>query len=218
MAKLMDIKGYWNIAYGWNFNDKDMWEGQILLQDDGWFEGIVVDPNSSYKEDRFIFGVYYPEKIIELFKLTPHDISNPFVFHGKRGTKGYDGQFEIIGLFGSTPNGNCHIITRYAETVKQGMDEESQKLEAKIQRYKDNIMDETGKDFYENTIAMRKTMVESVLRNYEGRGFTQEEINKLSEEFKPVNDRVIQSTKEEAKKFIKRMSDTTFDDDDDLPF
>jgi len=39
-------------------------EGQILLQDDGWFEGIVVDPSSSYTEDRFIFDVYYLEKVV----------------------------------------------------------------------------------------------------------------------------------------------------------
>ena len=56
MAKLMDIKGYWDMSYGYDFNDNDMWEGKILLDDDGWFEGTVVDPNSSYTEDRFIFG------------------------------------------------------------------------------------------------------------------------------------------------------------------
>ena len=218
MAKLMDIKGYWNMAYGWDFNDKDMWEGQILLQDDGWFEGIVVDPNSSYKEDRFIFGVYHPEKVVELFKFTPISVSAPFVFHGKRDAKGYDGQFETIGLFGTMPCGNSHIITQYAETVRQGIDEESQKLEAKIQRYKDSIMDEPGKEFYENSIAMRRTMVESILRNYEGRGFTQDEIDELRGEFEPVNDRVMQSTEEEVKKLVKKMPDTMFDDDDELPF
>ena len=84
MAKLMDIKGYWDMSGSFNFNDNDMWEGKILLNDDGWFEGIVVDPNSSYTEDRFIFGVYHPEKVIELFKFTPIDVSAPFVFHGKR--------------------------------------------------------------------------------------------------------------------------------------
>ena len=90
------------------------------------------------------------------------------------------------------PCGNSHIITQYAKTVRQGIDEESQKLEAKIQRYKDSIMDEPGKEFYENSIAMRRTMVESILRNYEGKGFTQEEIDELREEFEPVNDRVMQ--------------------------
>ena len=91
MSMLKDIKGYWNVGYSYDFNDVNMWEGQILLEEDGWFEGIVVDPKSSYTEDRFIFGVYHPDKVIELFKLTPINISSFFVFHGKKSEKGYDG-------------------------------------------------------------------------------------------------------------------------------
>lgn len=37
MRKLMDIKGYWDTTYGYGFNDKNMWEGQILLDDDVFF-------------------------------------------------------------------------------------------------------------------------------------------------------------------------------------
>ncbi len=217
MAKLMDIKGYWNMAHGWDFNDKDMWEGQILLQDDGWFEGVAVDPNSSYQEDRFIFGVYHPGKVIQLYKFTPINVSAPFVFNGTRDVKGYEGQFGTIGLLGTTPCGNCHIITQYVETVRKSIDEETQKLEVRIQRYKDSIMDETGKKFYENSIAIRKVMVESILRNYEGRGFTQEEIDELRADFEPVNERIMQETEEEVRGRVRKMPDT-IDDDEDLPF
>lgn len=218
MAKLMDIKGYWNMSYGYNFNDNDMWEGQILLQDDGWFEGIVVDPNSSYTEDRFIFGVYYPEKVVELFKFTPLNISAPFVFHGIRDAKGYEGQFETIGLFGTMPCGNSHIITQYAEVARGNVNEEAKVLEAKIQRYKSSIMDKSGQEFYDNTIAIRKTMTQSVLKDYEGQGFTSEEIDELREEFEPVVERVIQTTKEDVKRLVKKMQKKSFDEDEDLPF
>ena len=47
MAKLIDIKGYWNMANDWTFDEKNVWQGQILLQEDGWFEGVVVDPHRS---------------------------------------------------------------------------------------------------------------------------------------------------------------------------
>lgn len=191
MGKLNDIKGYWDASYTYDFNDNDMWEGKILLEDDGWFEGIVVDPYSSYTEDRFIFGVYHPEKVIELFKFTPTSISSPFVFHGKRDAKGYDGEFEIIGLFGPTPYGVSHIITQDAEVVRGNVDAEVEELKAKIQRYKDSIMDEVGKSFYDNSIAMRNSMCQIILRNYEGRGFTAEETQKIMEECQPVNDRVM---------------------------
>lgn len=218
MGKLNDIKGYWDMSYNYDFNDNDMWEGKILLEEDGWFEGIVVDPNSSYKEDRFIFGVYHPTKVIELFKFTPINISSPFVFHGKRDAKGYEGQFETIGLFGPTPCGVSHIITQDAELTRGNIDLEVQELQAKIQRYKDSIMDEIGKSFYDNSIAMRNSMCQIILRNYEGRGFTAEESEKIMEECQPVNDRVAQATVEEAKRLVKTMPKNSFSDDDDLPF
>ena len=218
MSKLNDLKGYWDMSYNYNFNDNDMWEGKILLEDDGWFEGIVVDPNSSYKEDRFIFGVYHQGKIIELFKFTPINVSAPFVFHGTRDAKGYDGQFETIGLFGSMPCGVSHLITQDAELVRGNVDSEKAELEAKIQRYKNSIMDEVGKEFYNNSIAMRNSMCQIILRNYEGRGFSSEESQKIMEECQPVNDRVIDATEQEVKRLVKKMPKDLFDNDDDLPF
>ena len=215
MAKLNDIKGYWDTSYGCDFNYNDMWEGKILLEEDGWFEGIVVDPNSFYKKDRFIFGVYYPNKVIELFKCTPIDVSAPFVFHGTRDVTGYDGTFESIGLLGSTPCGVSRIITRDAEFARENVDSEIDELKSRIQRYKDNTMDELGKIFYDNYIAIRKSMCQIVLRNFEGRGFTAEECQQIMEECQPVNDRVMQTTEKEVKKLVKIMPRNLFEDDDD---
>lgn len=217
MAKLNDIKGYWTRG-DYNFNDKDMWEGKILLYEDGWFEGIVVDPHSSYTEDRFIFGVYHPDKVIELFKLTPLTVSSPFVFHGSRDAKGYDGIFEVIGLLGATPYGVAHIITQDAEMVRGNVDDEINTLEARIQRYKDSIMDETCTEFYNNYVAIRKHFPEIILRNYEGRGFTTEETQNMMEDLVPVNERTIQRTEEEVKKLVKQMPKDLFGEDDELPF
>lgn len=115
------------------------------------------------------------------------------------------------------PYGNSHIITQYAEVVRGNVDEEAKVIETKIQRYKTSIIDEAGQEFYDNTIAMRKTMTQSVLRNYEGQGFTSEEMDELREEFEPVNKRVIQATEEEAKRLVKQMPKDLFGDDD-LPF
>ncbi len=219
MTKLNDIKGYWDATYSYDFNDINMWEGQILLEEDGWFEGIVVDPKSSCTKERFIFGVYHPDKVIELFKFTPVSVSNPFVFHGKRDVKGYDGEFELIGLFGPSPYGVSHIITQDAELARGNVDKEIEELKSRIQNYKNNTMDEVGKSFYDNSIAMRNSMCQIILRNYEGRGFTAEESQRIMEECQPVNDRVMQSTTEEVKRLFKTMPNISFeDDDDDLPF
>ena len=200
----MDIECKWYIddEYIGKF-EKGIWNGKIILFGDGWFEGIVVDQNSSYTEDRFIFGVYHPEKVIELFKFTPTNISYPFVFHGKREDNGYSGQFETIGLFGTMPCGISYIITQYPEVVKENTEIETDELKKKIQRYKQSIMDETGKEFYNNSIAMRNSMCQIILRNYEGRGFNSEETQQIMEECQPVNDRVMTATEKEAKRLVK---------------
>lgn len=120
MSKLFDIKGYYDSSYEYQFNDRNMWEGKILVEDDGWFLGIVKDPSSmSYTDDRFVFGVYYPGKVIRLFKWTPTSYSSPFVFHGKKSDDGYQGEFEVIELYGSMPFGVSRIITQEADKVRE---------------------------------------------------------------------------------------------------
>ena len=218
MSKLVDIKGYWNMFGKSDFNDNDMWIGEILLYEDGWFEGIATDPNSPYNGDRFIFGVYHPEKLIELYKFAPISVSAPFVFHGKRDAKGYDGVFERIELFGSRPRGVSQIITQYAEAVRGNIEEETNELEKRIQGYKQSIMDATCKEFYVNAIAMRNRMCQLFLRNYEGIEFSLEETQQIMEEWQPVNDRVMNATTEEAIGLIKKMTNYLPDDDDDLPY
>ena len=226
MSKLYDIKGYWDRSNSYQFNDRDMWEGKFLLEDDGWFEGVVKDPSSlSYTDDRFIFGVYHPGKVIELFKLTPTSVNSPFVFHGKRDSNGYDGSLEVIGLFGTMPFGASRIVTQEVVDVKDAVDKEVNGVKARIDRYKFFLMDDIGREFYDNSIAMRRRMSQIVLRNYEGRAFTPEEADEIMEEVGPINDRVMSATADEAYQFVKKIqaenpnffSDADADDDE-LPF
>lgn len=223
MSKLYDIKGYFDSSYEYQFNDRDMWEGKILVEDDGWFEGVVKDPNSlSYPDDRFVFGVYHPGKVIRLFKWTPTSINSPFVFYGKKEEEGYQGQFEVIELFGSMPFGVSRIITEKAEKVREVEASEVTGVQARIDRYKDLLMDDIGREFYRNSLAMRSSMCKIILRNYEGRGFTQEETDMIMEECGPVNERVMEATEEAAKELVLKITPDMFSaadaDDDELPF
>lgn len=215
MVRLYDIKGYGDMSNDYNFNDNDMWEGKILLEEDGWFEGIVIDSNSSYKKDSFIFGVYHPTKVIELFKFTNVDVSEPFVFHGIRDAEGYDGEFEIIGKFGSMTCGISHIITQDAELARGNLDSEIDELKTRIQDYKNNTMDEVNEFFYDNYMAIRNNVCQIILRNFEGRGFTAEEAQQVMKECQSVNNMVVQATEEEAKKLGKKMPKNLFEDYDD---
>lgn len=220
MGKLNDIKGYWNMSGGCDFNDNDMWEGKIILEEDGWFEGIVQDPNSPYTGDRMVFGIYHPTKVIELLKVAPMEVSDPFIFRGKRDAKGYDGNFSAIGLIGEMPLGVSHIITQDVEHLVEigdligkdrNIESEKEDLLKRLEAFKEV---DSFKDLYENTLAMRTQMSEIILRNYVGVGFSKEEQETVMSVVQPINDRVEKATVEEVKRLVK----TNFETDEDLPF
>jgi len=212
MEKIHNIKGYWDATYTNSFNETNMWEGQIILEEDGWFEGIVRDPNSGYTQDRFVCGVYHPSKVIELYKFAPSSVSSPFVFHGKKEKNGYNGEFEIIGLLGPTPYGVCNINT---EEITENLELQTAELKSRIQTYKDNMEYETS-EFYTNSIAMRNSLIQIILRNYEGKTFTEEEAKRIMDECLPVNERIIKATEEEARQLVLTFPETLFDDEDFL--
>lgn len=166
MGKLNDIKSYWNMSGGYDFNDNDMWEGKIILEEDGWFEGIVQDPNSSYKGDRMVFGIYHPEKAIELLKIAPISVSAPFVFRGQRDAKGYEGNFSTIGIFGEMPVGVSFITTQDVEhlvevgdlTAKnRNIEAEKEDLLKRLEAFKKV---DSFKELYEQALVMRTQMSE----------------------------------------------------------
>ena len=80
-------------------------------------------------------------------------------------------------------------------------------------------MDSVGREFYDNSIAMKNSMAKILLRNYEGKGFTPEESQAIMEECGPINDRVLESTANEIRQYVKtpRIYDNPMDDDE-LPF
>ena len=205
MTKLMDIKGFWNMNGNQSFNDNNMWEGKILLEDDGWFEGIVVDSNSSYKGNRFIFGVYFPEKMIELYKVTPSIGIAPLVFHGIRDVKGYDGEFECVGMFESTPCGVSHIITQYSTLDKNNMDIEIEKLKKKIELYKGTLLNEITEVFYTKYLSSRKALCTYFERRINGDNLTEEEWDNY------IDGLIVEDEEQELK--VKQLLP-----DGDLPF
>lgn len=219
MTVLKTIKGYWNMNTSGNcdFNDNNMWEGQILLEDDGWFEGIVTDPGSPYKGDRMVFGIYHPDKIIELIKLSPANVSDPFVFRGMCDAKGYDGEFAVIEALGEYRQGTSRIITQdvdYVDVDEKNILEERNHLLEKLGFFKASNQ---FIELYKNTLAIRELMSQIALRNYENRGFTVEETEKIMEEAAPKVKVVVDSQNESIRKLAKSILKDT-NDDEDFPF
>jgi len=221
IVSLNDIKGYWDMSYSHDFNEQDMWKGQFILYEDGWFEGIVIDPASPYLKDRFVFGVYFPNKGIELLKVTPSEVSSPFIFRGKKDAKGYDGNFNAIGLFGEQEMGVSHITTQESEL------QDTQDLETRIDAWKESMVGDENNFLYENTVQMRFQMIKTLKAQYEGRKLPKEEVDKILEEWEPMNENVVEQTAEEVKKLVLESSsdfqlldddEFDYDDLDDLPF
>ncbi len=220
MSKLVDIKGYWNDSYENDFTDNDMWEGKLLLEDDGWFEGIVNDPTSPYTGDRMVFGIYHPTKIIELLKVSPANVSDPFVFRGQRDAKGYEGDFSELGFFGEQYCGVSHLITQhvdylkennYPEVANRDIEAEKEELAKRIATFKQN---DDFAELYENTSGIRSNLSEYVLRKYNGETFTKEQVEAFLE---PVSDKVEEATNNAVKKLVKEMKPTNYDNNDELP-
>lgn len=165
MTKLMDIKGYWNTSDDWNFDEKDMYEGQILLDEDGWFEGIVNNPYSDYKLDRFVFGAFFEGKIIFLNKLTPLEESTPLIFNGEFNGEYYCGEFDYLALTGNYRCGNMQMATR---EVEHNLENQNQELVAKIENFKKD-MNKFFTEMYQNMLAAKKEFTEEVLEMYDER-------------------------------------------------
>ena len=209
---MIDIKAHWVMGNDHHFNKDDMWEGQFILESDGWFEGIVIDPLSPYLNDRFVFGVYTPDKNIHLLKVTPSDISDPFVFRGKKTDEGYDGKFAAIDEFGEFTLGSSLIVTKKSE--KQSYKE----ILSRINAWKAMMVGDQNSFLYENIVKMRDEMIRILKRDQQEDPFTYEEIEDIEKIWEPIiEEQSAQMADEFTKRLIKTYKEFK-DEDDDLPF
>ena len=203
-------------------------KGKIIIDEDGWCEGILLNPYSKhcvdllYTEDRFIsgaykftFGVYYPEKVIELYESSPMDASKILVFHGEMAEEGYDGDLTTIIVNTEIPSDGFHITTQYVESNRRNIEEEIKELKEQIQIYKQGIMDGTFKRLYDNSISIKNIMCQTILRNSKGREFTAEEEQQIMEACRFAN---AKANEEPVKRLLKMLQGAPIVCDDDDSF
>ena len=200
-------------------------KGKIIIDKDGWCEGILLNPYSKhcvdllYTEDRFIsgvykftFGVYYPEKVIELYESSPMDASEILVFHGEMAEEGYDGELTTIIVNTEIPSDGFHITTQYVESNRRNIEEEIKELKEQIQIYKQGIMDGTFKRLYDNSISIKNIMCQTILRKFKGREFTAEETQQIMEECQFAN---AEANEAPVKRLLKMLQGASIVCDDD---
>ena len=189
MQKLFDVSCNYHIDGG---RGTSIFKGGCILDEDGWFEGIVKDSTEIYDGDSFVFGAYVPGKTIELYKLGPITITNPIVFHGDKARTEYIGDLEGIGLTGPIFSGETIIKTIENDYNKEAAD----MMQGYINAYKEK-MDDTCALFYNRYLEIRKAYCEIFNRNAEGRGFTDSEVFELTQVLGPMNQKVINDTMDE---------------------
>ena len=140
-CKEKSIRAYWKTD---QFNQSGMWEGKILVDEDGWFEGIVTNPDinfyrnngrwkpvtkrddiEGYHGESLIYGIYKEDKLIELLKISPIDVSEPFsfrtVFNPKKVKihKNYFNTENNLNFDNGIYSGNFYIESVYSNSAKE---------------------------------------------------------------------------------------------------
>lgn len=167
MGKLYDITGFWNMSYDYKFNTNDSWKGSIVLNDDGWFEGFVCNPNNP-SEERLIIGVYIPDRGIEVIKIRLNKIENPIIYRCIS-KNGYCGKYYIIGYMSEFFCGMTNIVLSDVEknkdnnTKKRNIIKEKEEILKKINRIKNR--DEFQR-IYNVALTKKLDIINSIMNNY----------------------------------------------------
>ena len=89
MPKLYNISCYYDIdsseyylfhpKSNTNVWEMNVWEGQILVNDKGWFEGIINYPDNGIEisKNLFIYGVFIPNVGITIIENNPYKAKSP---------------------------------------------------------------------------------------------------------------------------------------------
>ena len=164
MTEIHRIKCSWNSNGEMEFAPFDTWEGKILLEEDGWFEGIVRDYGD--KKDSFVFGVFKQDKGIELHKIGPMGIDKPVLFHGIRKMNGsYEGSYEDDGAAQREFQGSSRIETE--EIFNSTFLAEAKDVENRIKRFKDPVQSEVMEN-YRKMREKRTIACEMLSRYFDG--------------------------------------------------
>lgn len=191
MKEVQDVKGYFNIFGEYEFDNESIFEGKILLDKNGWFEGIINHPNSKTNEKNIIFGIYHPNKVIELVKLSNR--FNPFVYRAISDDKSYYGEYSSMTYLGEIPFGSFKIDIKNNDFYTKEAYEE---LEQSIKNLKENIK----LDLFDHAYSKRERLSKSILDVYQ---------NIISNETLPKQEKV---SYKYAKKLQKLLNNPLTDD------
>ncbi len=155
------INGYIN-----GDDNQKLFKGKLLLNDEGWLEGIITFLNNdSINEKNLIFGPFYDEKVIELFGLQLIENNLALNFHAEKESVYYNGQVLTITDSNQQLYGLCNLVIRKYPQDSKDISIEIEKLESEIENFKNN-MDLYGKTFYNEAIRNKDRITKVVIDSY----------------------------------------------------
>lgn len=160
MKSINEINGY---IYG--FDNQKLFKGKLLLDADGWIEGIISPNDDSNDEKQFVFGFFYPEKVIELFGLSLMNNYTALNFHTEKCADYYNGEVLIVNEDKQQPYGLCNMVIQKPKLDSEDTLCESGKLEYQIEEFKKN-MDLYATTFYNEAIQNKARIIKVVVDTY----------------------------------------------------
>lgn len=158
MDKIYSISGSWNVNYSCSNSESRFWDGNIILYDDYWFEGVVNEQHNFYNGEKFVFGVFLPDKSIELISLISFNIENPIIYIANKIGKDYSGEFSFINPEGKLPFGAFDMkISNILNGISY--EDEVEILKKYISNCLLNSCDNDTKKFYDKMVRAKKTLI-----------------------------------------------------------
>lgn len=160
MKKLVDIQIIQTV-HGGDFELDQGCTGKILLNNNGYFEGVVRE-HGTVGDDSFIFGYIFDNEDIDLIRLTPNDQLMPEHIKASSTELGYCGK-SFISIDGCDVD-NCGVLV-YAldgDRIRTIEDTEIEKLEKMIDKHKSSLGD-IGNKLY--TTAYKKKIIKQNVKH-----------------------------------------------------
>lgn len=158
--EIRKISGSWSSNESDNFSPMDAWEAEVLLNENGWFEGIAFDINPFTEIGRFVYGIYHPDNVIKLFRFWEVGEVSPFILYGENESS-INGM-EILESKGE--NGEQTQIK--VESVFDDSTERKDALALKIQEIKSQTLYGGSLKFYSESFAVRDNLSAAILETY----------------------------------------------------
>lgn len=162
MKVLNDVRCYNNLSEICESGDLSLnFEGKLLVDEEGWFEGIVKNPYDVEKKDEFIFGVCHDNIAIELIKIGDAKEIDPVLYVCYREDNSHilNGEFMLLSSFNSETYGrsfmNFDRANYYDNNNTRNVGKEIEELQESINNFKnDNNINKLYEEALNNKTAL----------------------------------------------------------------